>query len=206
MQETFLKAYEKYSFFRGKSDVKTWLTRIAINTCKDMQRQAGRKNHFLTAETPDGEDLHIVFSEEYQDCYIDSYGFVDDSIYENPENLLHIFPKRKKLFTMTVVCDDASKDTIRNLVFQNVNTGLNGAAELDVKELEDGRLRFYYSVNYDGSYMNETYPVKGGTPRDTTMEDLRQLVLKLYEGRKTETLMTGTLEEKIRLEDNRTEE
>lgn len=38
------------------------------------------------------------------------------------------------------------------------------------------------------------------------MEDLRQLVLKLYEGRKTETLMTGTLEEKIRLEDNRTEE
>lgn len=38
------------------------------------------------------------------------------------------------------------------------------------------------------------------------MEDLRQLVLKLYESRKTETLMTGTLEEKIRLEDNRTEE
>ena len=50
MQETFLKAYEKYPLFRGKSDVKTWLTRIAINTCKDMQRREARKNRFLTAE------------------------------------------------------------------------------------------------------------------------------------------------------------
>lgn len=155
----------------------------------------------ILAGTPEGEDLHIVFSEEYPDCYIDSYGFVDDSIYENPEHLLHIYPQGKRMFTMTVVCDDASKDTIRNMVFQNVNTGLNGAAELDVKELEDGRLRFYYSVNYDGSYMNETYPAKGGTPRDTTMEDLGQLVLKLYNGRVTETVMTGTLEEKILLEE-----
>lgn len=53
MQETFLKAYEKYPFFRGKSDVKTWLTRIAINTCKDMQRRNARKNCFLIAEIPE---------------------------------------------------------------------------------------------------------------------------------------------------------
>ena len=151
----------------------------------------------ILAETPEGENLHIAFSAEYPDCYIDSYGFADDSIYENPEHLLHIYPNGTKMFTMTVVCDDASKDTIRNMVFQNINTGFNGSAELEVKELEDGRLRFYYSVNYDGSYRNETYPGKGGTPRDTTMEDLGQLVLKLYEGRVTETLMTGTLEEKI---------
>ena len=160
----------------------------------------------ILAGAPEGEGLHIAFSEEYPDCYIDSYGFVNDSIYENPEHLLHIYPQGKKLFTMTVVCDNASKDTIRNLVFQNVNTGLNGAAELDVKELEDGRLRFYYSVNYDGSYRNETYPGKGGTPRDTTREDLGQLVLKLYEGRVTETILTGTMEETIRLEDSGTEE
>lgn len=155
----------------------------------------------ILAGTPEGENLHIVFSEEYPDCYIDSYGFADDSIYENPENLLHIYPQGKKMFTMTVVCDEVSKDTLRNMTFQNVNTGFNGASELDVKELEDGRLRFYYSVNYDGSYMNETYPSKGGTPRDTTMEDLGQLVLKLYKGRVTETIMTGTLEERILLDE-----
>ena len=154
----------------------------------------------ILADTPEGDGLHLVFSEEYPECYIDSYGFVDDSIYENPEHLLHIYPNGKKMFTMTVVCDDTSKDTIRNMVFQNSNTGFNGSAELQIKELEDGRLRFYYSVNYDGSYMKETYPGKGGEPRDTTMEDLQQLVLKLYNGRVTETIMTGTLEEKIILE------
>lgn len=154
----------------------------------------------ILADTPEGDGHHIVFSEEYPECYIDSYGFVDDSIYENPEQLLHIYPNGKKMFTMTVVCDDASKDAIRNMVFQNSNTGFNGSAELQIKELEDGRLRFYYSVNYDGSYMKETYPGKGGEPRDTTMEDLQHLVLKLYNGRVTETIMTGTLEEKIVLE------
>ena len=50
MQETFFKAYEKYPLFRGNSDIKTWLTRIAINTCKDMQRRDAGKNVFPAAE------------------------------------------------------------------------------------------------------------------------------------------------------------
>ena len=37
-QETFLKAWEKWDGFRGESSVKTWLTRIAVNTCRDMLR------------------------------------------------------------------------------------------------------------------------------------------------------------------------
>lgn len=64
------------------------------------------------------------------------------------------------MFTMTVVCDEASKDTIRNMVFQNINKGFNGIAEMQVKELQDGRLRFYYSVNYDASYVNREEPNK----------------------------------------------
>ena len=38
VQETFLKAYKSLSSFRGDSSTKTWLTRIAINTCRDMRR------------------------------------------------------------------------------------------------------------------------------------------------------------------------
>ena len=53
MQETFLKAYEKYPLFKGNSNIRTWLTRIAINTCKDMQRREARKNAFPTAEIPE---------------------------------------------------------------------------------------------------------------------------------------------------------
>lgn len=38
VQETFLKAYRKLETFRGASSELTWLTRIAINTCRDMHR------------------------------------------------------------------------------------------------------------------------------------------------------------------------
>ena len=40
VQETFVKAYKCLDSFRGESDERTWLTRIAINTCKDMRRAA----------------------------------------------------------------------------------------------------------------------------------------------------------------------
>lgn len=38
MQETFVKVYRQYASFRGESSEKTWIMRIAINTCKDMRR------------------------------------------------------------------------------------------------------------------------------------------------------------------------
>ncbi|MEG0271179.1 MAG: sigma-70 family RNA polymerase sigma factor, partial [Clostridia bacterium] len=40
VQETFFKAYKGLDDFRGESAEKTWLMRIAINTCKDIRRGA----------------------------------------------------------------------------------------------------------------------------------------------------------------------
>jgi RNA polymerase sigma-70 factor (ECF subfamily) len=40
VQETFLKAWKGFDRFRGEADEKTWLFRIAINTCKDLRRGA----------------------------------------------------------------------------------------------------------------------------------------------------------------------
>lgn len=40
VQETFIKAYRRFDSYRGRSQEKTWLTAIAINTCKDMRRSA----------------------------------------------------------------------------------------------------------------------------------------------------------------------
>ena len=37
-QETFLKAYKALDSFRGESSEKTWLMRIAMNTCRDIKR------------------------------------------------------------------------------------------------------------------------------------------------------------------------
>ena len=38
VQETFLKAYRSLPSFRGDSGEKTWLMRIAVNTCRDLYR------------------------------------------------------------------------------------------------------------------------------------------------------------------------
>ncbi|MDF2837624.1 MAG: polymerase subunit sigma-24, partial [Paenibacillus sp.] len=34
-QEAFLRAYRKWTSFRGESSVKTWLTAITVNLCRD---------------------------------------------------------------------------------------------------------------------------------------------------------------------------
>lgn len=39
-QETFLKAYRSLGTFREECSEKTWLMRIAMNTCRDMKRSA----------------------------------------------------------------------------------------------------------------------------------------------------------------------
>lgn len=40
VQETFWKAYRALERFRGDAEEKTWLLRIAINTCRDLRRSA----------------------------------------------------------------------------------------------------------------------------------------------------------------------
>ena len=40
VQETFWKVWQNIMNFRGESSEKTWLTHIAVNTCRDMRRSA----------------------------------------------------------------------------------------------------------------------------------------------------------------------
>ncbi len=58
VQETFFKAWKSYDRFRGEAEEKTWLTRIAINTCKDLMKSAWMRNtnRFVSPDTlPEGE-------------------------------------------------------------------------------------------------------------------------------------------------------
>ena len=52
VQETFLKACNGLGTFRGESSAKTWLTRIAMNVCRDYQRGSWFK-HTDRSITPD---------------------------------------------------------------------------------------------------------------------------------------------------------
>ena len=52
VQETFLKAYRSLRTFRHDANEKTWLTRIAINCCRDIHR-SGWFRHTDRSVTPD---------------------------------------------------------------------------------------------------------------------------------------------------------
>lgn len=54
VQETFIKALKSYDSFQKKSSEKTWITRIAINTCKNIMR-----SHWFRM-TRDNADMHIT--------------------------------------------------------------------------------------------------------------------------------------------------
>ena len=66
VQETFIRAYRAYEGFEGRSQVKTWLTAIALNVCRSMRRIAWRRRVVsLEEETdlpapPDGAEDYAV--------------------------------------------------------------------------------------------------------------------------------------------------
>ena len=43
VQDVLFKAYSKYSLFRGASSEKTWITKIAVNICRDYLRRPSRR-------------------------------------------------------------------------------------------------------------------------------------------------------------------
>lgn len=44
VQETFFKAWKHYGDFRGEAGEKTWLMRIAMNTCRDLLKSSWARN------------------------------------------------------------------------------------------------------------------------------------------------------------------
>ncbi|MEO8360143.1 MAG: sigma-70 family RNA polymerase sigma factor [Vicinamibacteria bacterium] len=55
-QETFITAYRKLDTFRGESQLRTWLSRIAWNRSMDHRRR-GRNRSYLHLDEPDAMEL-----------------------------------------------------------------------------------------------------------------------------------------------------
>ena len=60
-QETFLKSWKGFAHFRGESSEKTWLMRIAINTCRDVRRGAWFKHIDRDVSLDQLSDLEVSF-------------------------------------------------------------------------------------------------------------------------------------------------
>ena len=64
VQETFLRAFRHQKEFKGKASIKTWITRIAINVCKDMLSDAWIR-HRADKEVEDvSVEKEVLFQEE----------------------------------------------------------------------------------------------------------------------------------------------
>ena len=53
LQETFLRAYKGYGKYREDSSEKTWISKIAINVCKDLLKSSWSKKVDLVLELPE---------------------------------------------------------------------------------------------------------------------------------------------------------
>ena len=66
-QETFIKAYNSLSAFRGDSKFSVWLYRIATNVCLDFLRSRSRKPTVsLSMEDDDGEEVELDVADDSQ--------------------------------------------------------------------------------------------------------------------------------------------
>lgn len=86
-QETFITAYRKLDTFRGESQLRTWLSRIAWNKSMD-QRRRGRFRSFLHLDAPDAAELPSLEADpERSTLAASAHAKVRREIDRLPENL-----------------------------------------------------------------------------------------------------------------------
>ncbi|MBX7185146.1 MAG: sigma-70 family RNA polymerase sigma factor [Vicinamibacteria bacterium] len=86
-QETFITAYRKLDTFRGESQLRTWLSRIAWNRSMDHRRR-GRFRRFLHLDEPAAIDLPSLEADPERSTLASSaHARVRREIDRLPENL-----------------------------------------------------------------------------------------------------------------------
>ena len=65
-QETFVKAWQRQASFRGESTVKTWLSHIAVNTCRDILRSGWFRLWRKGTSEEDANDISVSLK-DYSD-------------------------------------------------------------------------------------------------------------------------------------------
>ena len=63
VQETFLKAWRAHRAYRREASEKTWLMRIAVNTCRDMKRSRWFRRVDRTVNMDDLPEPSVAFTE-----------------------------------------------------------------------------------------------------------------------------------------------
>jgi len=89
-QETFIRVYKKYKNFKGLSSEKTWISRIAINVCKDFMKTSWFKRVVLKDEIETGN----------QDCSLDNEILKIDDRQQLYKQVLNLPPSYKQVILL----------------------------------------------------------------------------------------------------------
>lgn len=100
VQETFIKVYKSYPRFKGDSDIKTWIMRIAINVCKNYRRSSWWKR------------IDVVESLKSIPAVQDLQGFKDDTLLLE---IMCLSPKYKEVILLFYYQDMSTKEIAQTL-------------------------------------------------------------------------------------------
>ncbi len=100
VQETFLKVYTKYSSFRGNSSIKTWITTIAMNVCRDYMRKRSYKERPLIL--PEASDEQDAYEERLIHDNALTFGKTDED-WDNKIMVLKAVSKLPEIYRKTIL-------------------------------------------------------------------------------------------------------
>ncbi|TYQ17673.1 UNVERIFIED_CONTAM: RNA polymerase sigma-70 factor (ECF subfamily) [Acetivibrio alkalicellulosi] len=129
VQETLFKAYKSYKYFRKESSEKTWITKIAINTCKSYLRKYTNKeivdsNYILLDYESRDEETKFYRTDEAKDLL----------------NAIYNLPQIYKQVILLKCYLELSISEISKIIKQKENTvsvRLKRAKEILKKELKE---------------------------------------------------------------------
>src|SRR4051794_10196938 len=112
--DVFLKAYKKMESFRGDSSFRTWLYRIAINHCRNLQQTWHERHMFSNAEDSVWENAPAQGDSPLRVLEIKELG-------ERIQTTLDSLPDEYRLLLLLVADDQMSYDEVATLTEQSAD-------------------------------------------------------------------------------------
>lgn len=123
LQNTFIKVFKHIDRFEGKSQLYTWLHRIAVNESLTFIKQSKRKTSIALDEVPE-------LANQYADSNID-----EDKVIVLLQSSIAQLPEKQRLVFSLRYFDEMTYDEISNLLGTSVG-GLKASYHHAVKKIE----------------------------------------------------------------------
>lgn len=112
--DVFLKAYRKMDSFRGESGIRTWLYRITINHCQNVQQSWHQRHMFSNADDAIWETAGSMEDDPLRVLETKELG-------QRIQNTLESLPEEYRLLLLLVADEKLSYDEVAHLTGQSAD-------------------------------------------------------------------------------------